>query len=190
MRVGLISGHNGYGTGASGIIDEGVETIKLRNLIGTILRGHTPNISLAMDNESSDLKNVLKWLKTLDSFDVLLDIHFNAFNKKAQGTEVIVADDATDEARVFAEGLLEVVCKALGTKSRGVKNESQSQHNRLGILHTGNAKISLLLEVCFCDNADDVEKYLMHRDLLALKVAEYLGAEKNLLPLKESCNLK
>lgn len=187
MRVILTAGHNGKGTGASGIIDEGTETIKFRNAIGANLRGVLGSISLAMDNDTTDFKSVLKWLKTIDRGDVLVDVHFNAFNKKAHGTEVIVACDADKETIAFAEGLLNVVCDTLGTNNRGVKDELQSQHSRLAMLHTGSADKSVLLEVCFCDNADDVEKYILNRDLLSLNIAKYLAGVKFDKPRKDQC---
>lgn len=167
----LISGHNGERTGASSpYLDEGVETIILRNLICLNL---TRNgfIDYYTDDDSESLNKVLSKLKQkVKKEDILLDIHFNAASQTVTGTEVFIPTDYTEEEKSLAESLLKTVTDTLQIKSRGVKTEGQSQHSRLGILHLPCTTI--LLEVCFLTNKEDVYKYKEKREVLSQKIAQ------------------
>lgn len=169
----LISGHNGEGTGShTSFLDEGVETIILRNLICLNL---TRNgfMDYDTDDDSDSLNKVLSKLKQkVKKEDILLDIHFNAANQTANGSEIFIPTDYTEEEKSLAESLLKTVCDTLSIKSRGVKTEGQSQHNRLGILHIPCHTV--LLEVCFLTNKEDVYKYKEKREALSEKIAQLL----------------
>lgn len=157
----LIAGHNGKGTGAySRYGDEGEETIDVRNDIAAKLR-HEYGCKVVTDEDFSALPNVLRWLESLVSErDIVIDIHFNAFNGKAHGSECIIANQHDYKERTVAEAILKATVDALGTRSRGVKTEKYTARKRIGIL-SGRPKnaINVLLEVCFIDNADDMKKY-------------------------------
>lgn len=170
-KILLIAGHNGPKTGAHGIIDEGAETIVLRDMIELTLINM--GVRVVKDFESEKLANVIGAMKKMaHADDILVDIHFNASNGKAGGTETFCRKGAGNFELEMAAGLNRTVCQTLGTQSRGVKKENESQHSSLGILHCGCK--SLLLEVCFCDNASDAEKYNRNRNELARNIANYL----------------
>ena len=171
-RILLIAGHNGAGTGAHGIIDEGAETIVLRDLVELSLINL--DVEVITDKERDSLSAVIADMKAkARPDDILVDIHFNAANKKASGTETYHARKATDYEKRLAAELNKTVCACLGTRSRGIKAESSSQHSSLGILHCGCP--SVLLEVCFCDNADDVRRYRERRNILGRNIANFLA---------------
>lgn len=156
----LIAGHNGKGTGASSKYgDEGEETIDLRNDIAAKLR-HECNIKVVTDEDFTPLKKVLTWLQKARKDDVIVDIHFNAFNGEAHGTEVIIANEHNYREKTLASNLQKAMVDALGTRSRGVKTERLTARKRIGIL-SGRPKkaINVLLEVCFIDNKSDMKKY-------------------------------
>ena len=160
MKLYLIAGHNGKGTGAySKFGDEGEETIDVRNDIAAKLR-HEHGVDVITDDDLTPLRKVLIWLQGVRKSDVIVDIHFNAFNGKAHGTEVIVANEYNYREKTLAESLLNATVKSLGTKSRGVKTERLTARKRIGIL-SGRPKkaINVLLEVCFIDNEGDMKKY-------------------------------
>lgn len=166
----LIAGHNGNGTGASSPhLDEGVETIVLRNLICLNLtrNGFTDYYT---DDDRDNLNTVITKLKSkVKKDDILIDIHFNSAIETANGTEIFIPTDYSPEEKSLAETLLKTACDTLGTKSRGVKVEGQSQHSKLGMLHL--PCITVLLEVCFLTNKSDINKYKENRERLAERIA-------------------
>lgn len=170
----LLSGHNGNGTGAnSSFLDEGKETIILRNLICLNLtrNGFTDYYT---DDDKESLQTVLNKLKDkVKKDDILIDLHFNSASQTANGAEIFIPSDYSPEEKSLAETLLKTVTETLQIKSRGVKTEGQSQHSRLGILHLPCTTV--LLEVCFLTNEEDVYKYKEKREVLSEKIAQLLN---------------
>lgn len=154
MRIGVNAGHtlNGPGSGAIGILHESPETRAVGNAFDNLLikNGHTV-IDCTIDKactQADYLKKVVEMANRQD-LDYFISFHFNAYNGKAFGTEVY-----TYEGRQFADAL--EVCaniSALGFANRGVKNGTG-----LYVVKKTKAK-SMLIEVCFVDNTEDVETY-------------------------------
>lgn len=86
--------------------------------------------------------------------EIMLSLHCNAANGTANGTETFYRG-LNHKAK--AEQLTLAVCKALGTKNRGAKNESQSQHGRLAVMAF---QPCFLLEIGFIDNHEDMAKMI------------------------------
>ena len=82
--------------------------------------------------------------------DIMLSIHCNAANGSANGTETFYRGKLHAP---MAEKINAAVCKALGTKSRGIKTEEQSQHSRLAVMAF---QPCFLIELGFIDNAADL----------------------------------
>lgn len=168
----ICAGHRGRKTGAMGYIDEGAETIDLRDKIRTelIMRG----VSSFADHNSDILSGVVNHVNLVTSKqDICIDIHFNAFNGTAKGSEILVRNKASDIEQELADKLLVATCKTLGTKNRGVKRETQGQHSRLAMLSDVKCN-SVVLEVCFCDNKEDADKYNRHKEELVKSYADIL----------------
>jgi N-acetylmuramoyl-L-alanine amidase len=85
---------------------------------------------------------------------IMLSIHCNAANGNASGTETFYRGDK-NKAKALA--INNAVVDALGTKDRGVKLESASQHKRLAVMAF---QPCFLLELGFIDNPDDRAKML------------------------------
>jgi len=85
---------------------------------------------------------------------VMLSLHCNAANGQVSGTETFYrgADN-----KAMAERINDAVAQALGTKNRGAKTESASQHARLAIM---DFQPCYLLEIGFIDHAGDRAKML------------------------------
>ena len=177
-KLFLIAGHNGAGTGAIGYIDEGAETMALRNAIYTAISSTNASAfeGIISDNDGDRLSKVVSHINdSCSPYDLCIDIHFNAFNGKAQGTEVIIPKRATAIEQELSEIILLKTCAVLGTKNRGVKSESMSQYSRLAML-SGLRCNSVLLEVCFCDNDSDAEKYRANKETLITELAKSIVA--------------
>ncbi len=171
-HVYIIAGHRGAHTGASGIIDEGAETIRLRNAIADELRRR--RVTARTDKDGAELAAVVKAINSeAVPADIAVDIHFNSFDGAAHGTEVLHRMRPTDTEIQLAEDMLHATTATLGTKNRGVKRESAGQHSRLAML-SGVRCNSVLVEVCFCDSADDCAKYTANRDALIKAYADVL----------------
>lgn len=104
---------------------------------------------------------------------VIFDIHFNAGPPSANGTEVIIANNANALSKQFAKELVEGTSKILGIRNRGVKDETGTHHSRIGILRLP-AGIAALMEVCFITNLADVSAYQVNKERLAVFYAQML----------------
>lgn len=170
-KIYLIAGHNGKGTGANGYLDEGEETIIFRDMLDAELckRGIIPDTDF--DREYEKLPNVVKWLNAeVEKTDVCIDIHFNAAAESANGTEVLIPDNHSEDEREMADKVCAKICEVLSTRNRGVKTEKQSAHGKLAMLSGFDCK-QLLIEICFCSNKEDVEKYTKNKQKLAEELA-------------------
>jgi N-acetylmuramoyl-L-alanine amidase len=86
--------------------------------------------------------------------DIMLSLHCNAANGQANGTETFYRG-LNHKAK--AEAITAAVCQTLGTRNRGAKNESQSQHTRLAVM---SFQPCFLLEIGFIDHAGDRAKMI------------------------------
>jgi N-acetylmuramoyl-L-alanine amidase len=86
--------------------------------------------------------------------DIMVSIHCNAYDGKAHGTETFYRGH---ENMGKAISLNYAVVDALGTRNRGVKTESESQHSRLAIM---SFQPCFLIELGFLDHSGDRAKLL------------------------------
>lgn len=168
-RLFLTAGHNGPGSGANGYIDEGAETIALRDDIVKAIAGR---VQVITDRNADKLPIVLKWLQTLvGEKDLLVEIHFNASaNATTGGTETLIPDAFTTTENSIALRLNNVITRTLTTKNRGIKTEKDSAHGVLGILRQPRCH-NILIEVCFVSSKTDADLYTAHRAELVRNLA-------------------
>jgi N-acetylmuramoyl-L-alanine amidase len=86
--------------------------------------------------------------------NIMLSIHCNAANGTANGTETFYRGESN---KTIAKRINQCVVDALGTRDRGVKTESESQHSRLAIM---DFQPCFLLELGFIDNPADRERMI------------------------------
>ena len=167
-RVFLIAGHNGARTGANGFIDEGKETIILRDLIAENLKDM--GIVVIKDDNLTPLTKIAQWLRNqITKKDVCIDIHFNAStNNSANGSEVFIPTKNTSDEVELANMFRESLSKFF--KDRGVSLESKSYHGKIAML-SGFDCCNVLLEVCFVSNKNDADTYNLHKIELAYELA-------------------
>ncbi len=167
-KIYLIAGHNGSGTGANGFIDEGKETIILRDLIAKNL--YEMGIVVIKDDNLTPLTKVVQWLRNqITKKDICIDIHFNASsNKLANGSEVFIPTKNTSDEVQLADMFRRSLSKVF--KDRGVSLESKSYHGKIAML-SGFDCCNILLEVCFVSNKTDADAYNSHKIELAYELA-------------------
>ena len=86
--------------------------------------------------------------------DIMVSLHCNAADGKASGTETFYRGESNKD---LASRLNLAVALSLGTKNRGVKTESQSQHPTLAVMAF---QPCFLIELGFIDHSGDRMKLL------------------------------
>lgn len=155
MKVGVNCGHtiSGAGYGAAGIIKESEHTRLVGHALMDLLRvADVAVIDCTIDqaNTQNEYLAAAVTLANRQELDWFISIHFNASGShEGHGVEVY-----TYEGRKYQDAL--DVCanlSELGFTNRGVKAGTG-----LYVIRKTKAK-SMLIEVCFCDNQEDVSLY-------------------------------
>lgn len=158
MRVCIDPGH-GMGNRKLGVYDPGAESCGVEeasvamdwaNELRVILirDGHKAFRTRINAKDSDPISGRAEIAKEFKC-DVMLSIHANAADGKAHGTETFYRGDAN---KSLAKAVNDACVAALGTRDRGIKTESQSQHSRLAVLSFPRC---VLLETGFIDHPGD-----------------------------------
>ena len=170
-KIYLSSGHSNVtgrdmGAVGNGYI-EGVETVKIKNRVATILQ-QKYGVKAIVDKDNSILSETINYLRYLvDPKSILVDWHFNAATPKATGTETLVPSEATQSELDLAFCLSHAVHVDFNIPKRGnfkgkagVKSEAESHHGRLGWMRLSGENV--LPEVCFITNPNDMKQYALN----------------------------
>lgn len=154
MKNGIDMGHTlrGSNTGAEGIRKEtdlnrevGFKVVeKLQQL------GHEV-INCTLDEASSNSESLNYRVKTANenNVELFVSIHFNFSNGAGHGVECFAISSIGKE---YAQRIVNEIA-SLGYTNRGVKDGSG-----LYVVKNTNAP-AVLIECCFCDNVDDMNRY-------------------------------
>ncbi len=150
MKILLIAGH---GNGDSGACGNGYREADLTREVVALLKARLNNICDAEVADTS--KDWFEYLGTygydFTKYDYVLEIHFNSGG--GTGTEIFVT---TSEKGVGVEtAIVQQISNAVGYRNRGVKRTNFRVISRVKAQGVSAA----LLEVCFIDNAGDVNTY-------------------------------
>lgn len=176
----ISAGHYGKGTGSSGYMDEGEETVSLVQALGKNMQKKGVKVNVIIDNQSKNQQQNLTYLvkrhnATQRELDV--SIHFNSSpsqQKDGIGTEVLYVNPAISS---FAQKMSTEIAKAGKFKNRGAK-----QRKNLAFLN-GTTKKAILIEVCFVNSEQDVKLYRSNKDQIIEAIAETL---KSYFPITAS----
>lgn len=156
MTIGINCGHtiSGSGSGAVGIINESEHTRFVGRVLMDLLRSAGVDVvdcTIDQANTQNEYLAAAVALANRQDLDWFISIHFNASAAHTgHGVEVY-----TYEGRQYQDAL--DVCAnlaGLGFTNRGVKEGSG-----LYVIRKTKAK-SMLIEVCFCDNQEDINAYV------------------------------
>ena len=173
MKVCISSGHGKYVRGASGYpvppqLDEVNEARRVTESTAAHLRERGVEALTFHDDTSKDqstnLATITNWHNAQGSHDLDVSVHFNAYDGSAHGTEVLYV---TQEE--LADDLSEEIADAGGFTNRGPKYRSD-----LYVLNN-TREPCVLLEVCFCDNTSDSNKYHEHFEEICAAIAETIA---------------
>jgi N-acetylmuramoyl-L-alanine amidase len=163
MTVILDPGH-GMGNRRSGVFDPGAVSGGIReadialawvNELRAILRaaGHKVIRTRVSNTDPAPLGKRAA-IATQYGGDIMLSIHCNAANGTANGTETFYRGEAN---RDQAERINAALVASMGTRDRGVKTESSSQHARLAVMAF---QPCFLIELGFIDHGVDLSKMI------------------------------
>ena len=155
MRVGINCGHtvSGPGSGTNGLIAESEHTRRVGHVLMELLKERgIEAVDCTVDRAQSQKQYLMEVAAVANNqeLDWFISIHFNAsIMHTGQGVEVFTYD-----GRQYKEALC--ICSNLanlGFINRGIK-----KGNHLYVIRGTKAK-AMLVEVCFCDNQEDVDTY-------------------------------
>ena len=192
MKVAISVGHGKYVTGASGIVSEVTEAIKVVGRVTEILKASagvsvTSFYDETSRNQSDNIAQIVKFHNQLGA-ELNVSVHFNSFDPAtgyvqmngykqvpgAMGVEVLYK---TSEP--LATKLSTAIANASGLKNRGAK-----YRDNLGFLNQVKNQ-AVLIEVCFVNSVADVASYNKHFEQICQSIAVGLGAVINPQPEAE-----
>ena len=182
MTTFISAGHNPQGIKVDpGACAHGLKeadlAVEFRNLVVSELKKR--KVKVITDRDDERLGDYLKRIQT-GSGSVVLEFHFDAAaSDKATGTTSLVGDDADRLDKAFAKELVEATSSILGIKNRGVLFEKDSHRGRLGLMREQG--IVALLELCFITNIEDLVKYDLGKEKLAIKIAAIVEKYENMI---------
>lgn len=155
---------------------EALLTIEMRDLVTKDL--DSLNRKYIKDLDTETLSEYLTRIQT-GTGSVVCEFHFDAYNGTASGATALVGDDADRLDKAFAKELVNVTASILGIPNRGVKSEAESHRGRLGLMREQG--IVSLLEVCFIDNCNDMQKYQPKKAELAKAYAQIIAKYEDMM---------
>ncbi len=177
MKILLISGH-GYGDPGAIGIHRGVtyrEADLTREVVTALAAKLKKYADVAVYDQSRNAytdycNGTLKDRARFESYDFVLEIHFNAFQAdsgdgKNKGVELFAKAGSPIEGNIVKN------IAALGFTNRGVKGNSFAVINTARSCGTRAA----LLEVCFIDDADDMALYLAKKNEIVDAIVKGFG---------------
>lgn len=180
MKILLIAGHGQGDPGACGC------GYKEADLTREAVKNINTYLKDAAEVEIFDLsKDMFQCLKLgskypFNEFDYVFEVHFNALNGKAYGTEVLVHQN---EQGTSVETEIVNNIASLGFSNRGVKRRADLRvmNNVKKIYGVSHA----LVEICFIDNKNDMEKYIANKQAVAKAIADGIKKGFGIVPKEE-----
>lgn len=166
MKILLIAGH---GQGDPGACGNGYQEATLTRELVTALSDTLKHYAEITVFDTS--KNMYKYLKSLNfyfgNYDYVFEVHFNAFNGKADGTEILV--HPSEKTTNVEKRIVENISK-LGFVNRGVVKRNNLQN--MNICKGSQGVSYALIETCFIDNAEDIKRYISNKKKVVQAIAD------------------
>ena len=174
--VVISSGHGKYVAGASGIIVEHEEAVRVVDALAPRLQDRGVNVVTFEDTTSrsqSENLNTIVNFHNKQKRDLDISVHFNAYEQKSgpMGTEVLY---------VTQSGLAKEMSAAIA--SCGFIDRGPKKRTDLAFLN-GTTEPAILIEVCFVDSETDCEIYGAQFDAICDAIADVLGGESGTEPV-------
>lgn len=174
MKLLLIAGHGGTDPGAVG---NGMKESDLARELSDLVYAKMVANNIDVEQypkeqncyQDSRNGNPPQWSK----YDHVIELHFNAFNGTAGGNEVLIHTGTKDaeKAETIANGMMR-----LGFMYRGVKERSDLLN--MNLCYKAGVPY-MLIETCFIDNKNDMERYTTMKDNVAHLIATTFVSTKS-----------
>ena len=174
MKIFVSAGHTleGKGTGAVGFINESQENRVVARYVVEYLNKMGHEATYHEVNRGSDYINQQARKANEKSYDLVVQIHFNASNNaSANGTEVIYR---SSKGKVYAQRVQDKLKTVF--KDRKIKHDIDDLKRDLGWLRLTNSP-AILIETCFVSNKSDTDKYTSNREKIAKLIAEGIAGQ-------------
>lgn len=174
-RVILLAGHNFISPGCNTNIDGKLitEFDLTTHLVAEIFkRERLIGIDLII-KARNDFGNLVNEVNSLNG-DILISCHFNAYDRKAQGTEVLYAHTSS-KGRKLASVAQDILTKHLGLPDRGIKPTKPEDGG--GSILNKTKPVAILLEPFFLDAIKDKETlddYVRKTENAILEILDYI----------------
>ena len=143
------------------------EAQKVREL-AKLMKQHATKTHFITDKNVYDFKNIVSISKGYES---VTELHFNAFNGQAYGTEVLIKEGFTpDSLDTALKNVLEKYFKARGFKFVDWLYNANAMANT-GISYR-------LIEVCFIDNNNEMAIFEKNKQAIARELMEAIEERK------------
>ena len=177
MACFISAGHHLRDSGALGTgVQENLEAMEFRDLVVPILRAK--GLKVITDDDNETLSQYLTRIQTGEG-SVVLEFHFDAYNRKASGSTALYGVDGDKKDKAFADELVAGCSAIMGIPNRGAISETQSDRGRLGLMREKG--IVCLLELAFIDNDNDMALYQNKKLDLANFVANVVEKYENII---------
>src|SRR5499427_1013715 len=181
MRIAISSGHGLKIRGARGNpvppqLDEVDQARRLTNRVAELMHEAGIETVVYHDDVSTTQSANLEWIvshhnNTDTHHDYDLSFHFNAYDGKAHGTEVLWKSQEDLAAEVSL-----AIADAGDFINRGAKYRSD-----LKFLNSTREK-AILIETCFCDHTSDSENFTANFEAIAYAITDIFAVEADLQP--------
>jgi len=169
-HIVISSDHGKHVAGAVGILNEVDEARKVVERLAEELRSRGVDVTVFHDNTSTSQGQNLDTIVSAHNHalphELDVSVHFNAFDGKAHGTEVLYVSQHDLAAEVSA-----AIAAAGSFTNRGAKLRED-----LAFLN-GTHEPAILIETCFVDSAGDADLYHARFDEICYAIADVLGGE-------------
>lgn len=169
-RVILLSGHNFEKKGCyNRKLDVSEFDVATEVIAEVFSRERLKHVDLVL-KARNDFSNLVKEVNSLNG-DLLISMHFNAYNGKAQGTETLIALSSKTGAK-YAPKIQEILVKHLGLNDRGIN--PTSAYGRGGSILNKTKPVAFLLEPFFLDEVENLKELEEYKNATADAVLEIL----------------
>lgn len=177
MKILLISGH---GAGDSGAVGCGYKEAELTRTATSILEGKLKayDVTVArypVTHDAYQDRNGGGYAVSLLSYNLVIEVHFNSYNKSAYGVETLYRQQS---CKALAEKVTSAIA-SMGFYNRGAKKRTDLANMNYCYR---NGVPYILIETCFIDNEEDMKRYhLKLYDVwgrVADAVCSYYGIKK------------
>lgn len=163
MKLGIVVGHNSRAQGANAVAPISASEFEFNSALAEIMDSMAPQFGMDAKifkrrHQGSFSREIREVYAATDAFGAgaTIELHFNAFNRRARGTETLSSTSGRSMRMANAvQNLVADLYERNGVTDRGVKTRRRTDRGGLS-LHVGRAP-AILVEPFFGDSGRECE---------------------------------